>query len=415
MSLDDRARRSAGKFRNALEETEWSARERGSIERFDRYRRRRQRGQRFSAAAIAVIVAAGALTLTFRAMGTSHDQVPADLPTPTGLIVFSETFEQGAATRFESFIVSADGSGLTRVGPPSTTVCGGNGDTWSPDGKAMLCQVFLPDLSTATATINSDGSGYTVLSSRDLPKSFGCSAWSPDGERLLCPYTSDVVYTIGRDGTGLLRLTTTSASAGPSGYTGDGSRAYFTDQGATGLRTLYSVAVDGKGRTIPLSPSDVSVQDNDYFDGVSADSSPDGSQVVFAADVTSTEKALYIVDGGGGQPHQIETADINPTSAQWSPDANWIAFAGDASTSGVSEVYLIHPDGTGSRQITSGTDGCSSYAPVWSPDSAMLLFETQCSSGPSIESTRLEVAALDGTGLSKVADLSGLTSYAWGP
>ena len=281
----------------------------------------------------------------------------------------------------------------------------------------MLCIVFRPDLTSGTATLNADGSGYTVLSNPRLPESFGCSAWSPDGDRLLCPYTSDVLYTIKPDGTGLLPLTRISASSGPSGYASDGSHAYFAVQNATGLRTLYSVTTDGTGGLTALSPPDASVQDNDYFDGVSADSSPDGSQVVFAADVSNSQKALYIVNIDGSRPQQIETpAGINPTSAQWSPDGSWIAFSGaDPENTVASGVYLIHPNGSGLREVTSSPEGCSSYAPVWAPDGTALLFETQCSTDSTIVSTSLEIAGLDGTGRSKVVDVNGLTAYAWGP
>ncbi len=42
--------------------------------------------------------------------------------------------------------------------------------------------------------------------------------------------------------------------------------------------------------------------------------------------------------------------------------------------SGLFELYLMHPDGSGVRQLTSGTDGLLSLHPTWSPDSGQLLF-----------------------------------------
>jgi Tol biopolymer transport system component len=413
MTIDDRARRAARDFRDAAERSTFG---RPSISRFDRYRSRRQRSQRISAAAMAIVISVGALIVAVRTLDAPDDETPAGPVPPTGLIVFNETYEDGVSERFDSFTVRSDGSELTRIGPPGTTVCSGNGDTWSPDGKAMLCQVFLSDLSTATAIMNADGSGYSIIANPDLPGRFGCSAWSPDGTRLFCPYTPDVVYTIKPDGSGLLALTTTSASSGPSGYTGDGAHAYYAVQDASGLRTLYAVTTDGKGEPTAVSPEGVSVQDNDYFDGVSADSSPDGSRMVFAADVSSAAKSLFVVNIDGSRPRRIDTPGVNPTSAQWSAAEDWIAFAAYAATSQRdSEVYLIHPDGTGLRQISSSSDGCSSYAPVWSADGEAVLFETQCYDGSAIVSTRLELAAIDGAGVWKVADLAGLTSYAWRP
>jgi hypothetical protein len=58
--------------------------------------------------------------------------------------------------------------------------------------------------------------------------------------------------------------------------------------------------------------------------------------------------------------------------------------------------------------------GCLGFAPIWSPDGTKLLFEIQCYTGFTVKSTSLETMNLDGSGLAKVADLNGLTSYGWG-
>jgi Tol biopolymer transport system component len=212
-----------------------------------------------------------------------------------------------------------------------------------------------------------------------------------------------------------VRLTSTSAGAGPAGFAGDGSYAYFTVEDATERRILFSVKTDGSGRMTALSPPSVSVHVNDYFDGVSADPSPDGSKIVFVADVTNTRRALYVVNTRGGKVRRIDTPDIDPTSAQWSPDGSWIAFSARPPTANASyDVYLIHPDGRGMTAVTSPADGCSGYAPIWSPDGTKLLFETQCSNGSTIISTTLETANVDGSESSKVVDLNGLTAYSLG-
>ena len=390
----------------------------GGWERLVRRRDRKRRNQRLSAAAMAVIVAVAAGGLLARSFRPSV--LPLDdskhAPSAGGTIVFNEFLGQHGQDFVASFTVNPDGSGLTQVGPDGTTYCGDNDDPWSPDGGRIVCQVFRPDLTTATATMDADGSNYSVLSSAKLPGSFGCGAWSPDGTRLLCPFTSDGIYTVEPDGRGLLRLTTRSSGAGPSGYALDGSRAYFTAQDQRGeLQTLYSVATDGSGGIAALSPPNVSVHDVGSFDGVSADSSPDGSELVFAADLTRTQSALYLVNIDGSGLHGIETPTVNPTSAQWSPDGKWIVFsAGPSTADGYSEVYLVHPDGSELRQVTSSTEDCASLAPIWSPDGSKVLFETECYSGISVTSTRLQTANLDGSGLANVANLNGLTSYGWG-
>ena len=77
-------------------------------------------------------------------------------------------------------------------------------------------------------------------------------------------------------------------------------------------------------------------------------------------------------------------------------------------------MYLVHPDGGELRRVTSAKDGCGSFAPVWSPGSTKVLFETECYSGATVTSTRLQTVNLDGSGLVDVAHLDQLTSYRWG-
>jgi Tol biopolymer transport system component len=418
MTLDDRGRRAARDLRVRLRAAANSSRELGSMERFDRARRSRERNGRLTAVVLAGVVSVGALALIIRALAPVGRDTPADLAPPTGVIVFNQDFVQNGSDSFRSFTVRPDGSDLTEVGPTGSTYCGDNDAPWSPDGRTILCIAFVPGRALGTlgtATIDADGSGYQVLSGPQLPKSFGCSGWSPDGARLLCPFTSNGVYTVNADGRDLLRLTRTAAGSGPSGYASDGSYAYFTVKDASDFRTLFSVNADGTGALTALSPPGVSVHDNEYFDGVSADPSPDGARVAFVADVTNTERGLYVVNIDGSRAHELKTpAGVNPTSAQWSPDGDWITFSGSVPGADYATVYAIHPDGTGLRQVISSNDGCSAFAPIWSPDGAALLFERQCYTDGTIASTSLEIANVDGTAVSKVTDLNGLTSYGWG-
>ena len=58
--------------------------------------------------------------------------------------------------------------------------------------------------------------------------------------------------------------------------------------------------------------------------------------------------------------------------------------------------------------------GSSPHLGSWIALSATgLHFETQCMDGQTVTSTALEISNLDGTHRSKIADLHGLTSFAW--
>jgi Tol biopolymer transport system component len=364
----------------------------------------------------AVLAAAG--LMLFGVVGQGPKAAASVYPGVNGKIVFNQNLGSDSEDFLDSFTVNPDGSNLLQIGPAGITHCGFANEPWSPDGSKVVCIEFdFQADALHTATVNADGSSFSILSNPHLPSSFGCGSWSPDGRSLLCPFTSDGVYTVRPNGKGLLELTSTPAGEGPSGFANDGSHAYFTVQDENEFRTLYSVRTDGTGGLTALSPPTVSVHDNDYFDGVSADSSPVGSRIVFVADVADGyQRALYTVNIDGTGLHRIKLpSGMNPTSAQWSPDGRWIAFSGrPPEAHSYLEVYVIHPNGTGLKEITLPTGECLGFAPIWSPDGSKLLFARRCFMGAEVGSTTLSTVNLDGTGDSTVADLNDLVSYAWG-
>ncbi len=56
----------------------------------------------------------------------------------------------------------------------------------------------------------------------------------------------------------------------------------------------------------------------------------------------------------------------------WSPDGEWIAFNNENGTLG--DIYLIKPDGTDLRRLTSTADISRDGNLVWSPDSKAIAF-----------------------------------------
>ncbi len=109
------------------------------------------------------------------------------------------------------------------------------------------------------------------------------------------------------------------------------------------------------------------VFDPGFFDQVGANWSPDGSHVTFAAGRLSTGRdktALYVEKANGTELRQITPSVLGATSARWSPNGRLIAFT---SCCGAPEAWVVHPNGTGLREVTSPMNGSFSLAPVWSP------------------------------------------------
>ncbi len=327
-------------------------------------------------------------------------------------------------------VLGPDGNNAVFTINPDRTheaqIGGGLGcQAWSPDGSKILVCVWQgsPLDETRPATANPDGSDFTLLDHYpELQQGLFCAYWSPSGARFLCNSNDQVgdppppgaagIYTVrSSDGGGLAQVIATPDGLFDvgRGYSPDGSRILFLriDQ-SNDHAALYAVKPNGTN-LLRLSPPGLSVIDLDFFEG-QVDWSPDGSRVTFAAQNLSSpgfQTALYVVNADGTGLRQITPSGVGALSARWSPNGRLIAFT---SCCGAPQVWVVHPDGTGLREVTVPTGGSSSLTPVWSPDGTKLLFQ-RIHRGGRVD---LETVSTKGTGLSKVTDLAGLTSYAWG-
>lgn len=93
---------------------------------------------------------------------------------------------------------------------------------------------------------------------------------------------------------------------------------------------------------------------------ISLDVSPDGSTVVF--DLLGD---LYTVPMAGGAATRLTSGMAFDDMPRWSPDGQRIAFVSDRD--GTDNLWLVAPDGSGLRKITSEVNHSFS-SPAWSPD-----------------------------------------------
>jgi Tol biopolymer transport system component len=152
----------------------------------------------------------------------------------------------------------------------------------------------------------------------------------------------------------------------------DASSIVFTSD-REGSADLFRVKPDGTGLE--------RLTDSPAYDDQAA-FSPDGKQIVFVttrnggtADLWTmdlqTRRAKALTSGPGG--------DFRPS---WSPDGKWIAFSSDRGSTmpmgrgrwehlQLADIYLVHPDGTGLKRITTPGNFCGS--PKFSADSHRLV------------------------------------------
>ena len=108
--------------------------------------------------------------------------------------------------------------------------------------------------------------------------------------------------------------------------------------------------------------------------------SPDGRRIVFTRfNVTAEpagQAAIFTVKADGTDLRQVTPWDMNAGDGpDWSPDGSEILFRAPQTEDFLnSNVYAIHPDGTGLRQITNVAPGTKIYSSSYSPDGSSITF-----------------------------------------
>jgi Tol biopolymer transport system component len=153
------------------------------------------------------------------------------------------------------------------------------------------------------------------------------AAWSPDGASIV--FTSERegsadLFRVKPDGTGLERLTDSPAYDDQAAFSPDGKRLVFVTTRNGGTADLWTMDLQ-------------------------------------------TRRARALTSGAGG--------DFRPS---WSPDGRWIAFSSDRRSDlpfahgrwehlQLADIYVIHPDGSGLKPLTTHGNFCGS--PKWTADS----------------------------------------------
>ncbi len=198
------------------------------------------------------------------------------------------------------------------------TTDGATGAIWSPDGKRLLA--FLPSRRVVVIDAAS-GAELARISDAGVDSLLG---WSPDG-------TSIIYHGCGPD---LGKIQCMNAAPLVANADGTNVRVYSG--------TLPNAAVSGLA-------------------------SPDGRWIVTStADASNAEGRLSVAAASGGPAMDLAVG----SSPAWSPDSNWIVFAGAAtepaaSSAGLSGgLFVVSREGGVAHRIT---DGPYDQAQAWQP------------------------------------------------
>jgi dipeptidyl aminopeptidase/acylaminoacyl peptidase len=93
----------------------------------------------------------------------------------------------------------------------------------------------------------------------------------------------------------------------------------------------------------------------------SASFSPDGKRVAFVSDLNGIPQ-IWIVPSEGGYPQLVTMGNDPVNSVEWSPvDSNALAFSLAPGGGMNTQIYVVRPDGTALRRLTSGGKDNNSF------------------------------------------------------
>ena len=251
---------------------------------------------------------------------------------------------------------------------------------WFLDGKQSK-DLFLarPDGSDA----------HPILT--DLPGEHVAPTWSPDGSRIAfvnrdAATPSGSIWTASADGSNPALLTDGEGQC-PDGifhpdWSPDGTKlaviCYPDPAGKQGSVATFDLATKTVTRLYTVSWPE-------HLDAAPS-WSPDGSMLAFGilhwdpTDQFIDGSLVAVVPTSGGDARRLTDLDTNMTSPDWSPDGSQLVMHSNElgnmhTTDQPSNLYLIKPDGTGQRQITTASvDGSLRIAePKWTPDGTRIL------------------------------------------
>jgi Tol biopolymer transport system component len=239
--------------------------------------------------------------------------------------------------------------------------------------------------------MNPDGTDRHNLTRHDGAKISDIDPrWSPDGRQIVYgsdPSGSLQIWIMNANGSSPRALTTLPGRNRYPAFTADGKQIVFQSFNAGNFEILR-MNTDG---------SEVTNLTNDPGVDWAPATSPRGKKIVFTRE-RDNDGDLYI-----WSPDKPLVRLTNTTGydyyANWSPNGNDLVFVRE-DTSGGTDLYLAHSDGTGERRLTTSPSRVE-YFPAFSPDGTQITY-TAC--GPPkpqgapnpVCSTR--VINLDGSG-----------------
>jgi Tol biopolymer transport system component len=249
--------------------------------------------------------------------------------------------------------------------------------------------------------MNADGTGVTRLTFTSAHDSY--PVWSPDSTKILFESTrsGDVdIYVMNADGTNQTQLTSDPAVDNQATWSPDGAKIIFGSR-RSGTEDIYIMNADGTGQTQLTTDPAIDT---------APDWSPDGTKIAFESD-RGGSRQIFVMNADGTNITQLTTLSNNGGAA-WSPDGTKIIFHSDRHCGGCNtypDIYIMNADGTGQTRLA--FDPAYATGPAWSPDGTKIVFDSQRDGDYEVY-----VMNVDGTGQTNLTNHPAVDFRAnWGP
>lgn len=266
----------------------------------------------------------------------------------------AETLVQTAATRQRPWW-----SSLERLLPMSSTTMSGRMAAPTPI-------MFVLALGLLLAAIV----GIALMAGRPAP----AIPAGPASNGRIVAVDGGTLVTYASDGTDRRALyTLPSATIWTLAVSPDGTRVAY---GLNDARGVQVVRLDnGSVTSIPIDVATIVADDSISW-------SPDGTQLALVAVIAGQDEVVIAAADGSS----LRTLDADRDSlgtSLWrptfSPDGQWLAFAGSREGVAYNQLFVVRPDGTGLKPLeTAAIEVGDGGGPVWSPDGGVhrLAYET---------------------------------------
>ena len=184
------------------------------------------------------------------------------------------------------------------------------------------------------------------------------------------------IFTVSLDGSQRTQLTHSSIDSTHPRWSPDGKQIVYVTESKNGPSQIHRMQADGSGDRSLASDQPANL--TPYW-------SPDGLSIAYTSGAPASDPGflpklhIWVMHADGSGKKQLTSGDFMDFAPTYSPDRNYIAFS-SSRNGGLFQIWRMNSDGTNPIQLThASTDSATGFAiehkvPAWSPDGKYIAY-----------------------------------------